>query len=110
MRRAFFPETAINLAIASLDRAEFVTHSMEKLFDVTSGVGQGCTSASTLFVIGAEPIIRAIQGIIDVSKHETLVAFADDLALCLASGGQVLRRGDLLFLVRSASALSLQPQ
>ena len=110
MRRAFFPETAINLAIASLDRAEFVTHSMEKLFDVTSGVGQGCTSASTLFVIGAEPIIRAIQGIIDVSKHETLVAFADDLALCLASGGQVLRLGDLLFLVRSASALSLQPQ
>ena len=83
MEHAGFPEQLVHLARASLDGAEFLTEELEVLFRVSSGVGQGCTAAATLFVIAAEPMLQAVGSVLDPSEDELVVAFVDDLAFIL---------------------------
>ena len=109
LAHAGFASELICLARASLQDAVFLTEALDVLFPVSSGVGQGCTAASTLFVIAAEPILQAVGSLLEHAKDELVVAFADDLAFTLHSTYKLLALGDILELVREATCLALQP-
>ena len=45
----------------------------------------GCSAAAALFVIGIEPLLRALDARLDPRLHEVLRLFADDVALTSGS-------------------------
>jgi hypothetical protein len=85
MRLAGFPRHLIRLAEATWRDSYVVGGDGGRLYEVGRGVGQGCSAAATLFVIGIEPLLRALERRLDAEQNETLSVFADDVALTSAS-------------------------
>ena len=48
-------------------------------------MGQGCSSAASLFVVGIEPLLRALAAELAPSLHEVMSVFADDIAFSCRS-------------------------
>ena len=81
MRLAGFPPQLLNLAKATWRDSHVIAGDGRFLYSVGRGVGQGCSAAASLFVLGIEPLLRVLERRLDPARYEALSVFADDVAL-----------------------------
>ena len=74
---------------------------------MNGGVGQGCPSAASAFVIGINPLLTSLHSKIDGASGETISAFADDIAIVLSCVNRLHIMHDVFAEYKLASALSL---
>ena len=74
----------IALADASWHGAPIVQDDGATAYEMNSGVGQGCTAAAVLFVVGINPLLTALEKHIDRARSESLSACADDVAIVVS--------------------------
>ena len=104
---AGFPLALRRLAEASWVGSCVVDGEGARSYDVARGVGQGCSAAALLFVIGMEPLLIEIAKSLDSSRHEVLSVFADDVAFATAGVSRLLAMQPLFDKFERCASLSL---
>ena len=107
MAAASFPSWLISLAGASWDKARIVNQDGSIAYPVDSGVGQGCPAASVLFIIGINPLLVSLDRVLSCDCGEVLSAYADDIAMVLASPASLAPVAAEFAKFQAASALRI---
>ena len=107
LERANFPAWVRHIAKASMFNAHFISNEDTFMFKVTSGVGQGCTTAATLYTIAAEPIIDFIKKHLRSEDFEIISVYADDTSFTLAEIRKLIPMHNTFQHVKDATRLCI---